>query len=146
MVGSSKKHDGWVVQEPSCDMQALAHPARIAFDALLLSAAEAHEVEEVVDAFPLQGGLDAVELAEVPQPNSSPSAIEKVMPRTASTSRGRRRITPVLVRYARRRSWVSTTFSSTSRGHGRFLRSSDKHTYPVRRYADDDKKIMIGCL
>jgi hypothetical protein len=42
-------------------------------------------------------------------PNSSPSATSKLIPRTASTSSGRRRSAPVLVRYVRRSSRASIT-------------------------------------
>src|SRR6187455_2993622 len=43
------------------------------------------------------------------RPNSSPSSIAKLTPRTASTSSERRRNVPVVVRYVRWRSIASTT-------------------------------------
>jgi hypothetical protein len=104
-----QEHDRRVVEEPTGDVQPLAHPARIALDPLLLATGEADQVEQFVDPPPLLPRRDRVQLGGPSRPNSSPESISKLTPRTASTSIARRRKTPVVVWYVRFRSRASTT-------------------------------------
>src|SRR5207253_3909443 len=50
---------------PARDVQPLAHAARVALDALLLTASQPDELQHLVDALPLPMAGDAVELREV---------------------------------------------------------------------------------
>jgi hypothetical protein len=62
-----QEHDRRVVEEPTGDVQPLAHPPRIALDPLLLATGEADQVEQLVDPPPLLPRRDRVQLGEVAQ-------------------------------------------------------------------------------
>ena len=60
-----EEHDGGVVEQPPGDVEALAHPAGVALDPLLLAALEPDELQELGDPGALDVRVDAVELREV---------------------------------------------------------------------------------
>jgi len=60
-----EEEDLWVVEQPSSDVQPLAHSARVRLDTFALAALQAHELEHLGDPPALLPHRDAVQIREV---------------------------------------------------------------------------------